>query len=163
MNAPGFLRRRTPNDERQVRGLPPLPHPVDLDQAANTVDLYAGKAKQQRTEAQVVGDTAEQAVMRATQLSKEVIAMIDKSKAIVQQIESAGLRLIAEAQRQQDEFNNRAETFMQSAVTLHDGLLDVLAKVGKKEDQKVVDVETRAAALESGLAEMVQGHAAERN
>lgn len=158
MNAPQFLRRNQPTARRE-----PLLHPVDLDQAAEAVDFYAGKAKQQRTEAQAVGDIAEQAVLRATQLSKEVTAMIDKAKAVTNQIESEGLRLIAEVQRQQDEFNKRTEAFIESATTLHNGLLDTLAKVGKTATPQTVEPEPLPAAeLEADITEVVNNKTAAR-
>lgn len=159
MNAPQFLRRQQAAAKRE-----PLLHPVDLDQAANTVDLYAGRAKQQRTEAQVIGDTAEQAVIRATQLSKEVMQMVDRSKAIAAEIEREGLRLIAQVQAEQDAFNKRTEGFIASATTLHDGLLDVLAKVSKPQEPTApaeISAET-AETIQSGIAEILNGEQAKK-
>lgn len=160
MNAPSFLRRNQAAVKRE-----PLLHPVDLDHQASTVQLFAGKLRPQRTEAEAVGDIAEQAVIRATQLTREVDAMIDKAKAIANDIERDGLALIAAVQKQQEEFNARTENFVRSATELHTGLRDVLSKVGKPREQEPpaeLPAET-AATIETGLADMVQTHAAQGN
>lgn len=150
MNAPQFLRRKRE----------PLSHPVDLDGLANAVDMYAKRVKQNKTEAMVVADMAEQAVLRATQITKEVMAVVDKAKAIAAEIESAGLRLIGEVQKQQDEFNRRTENFIASASTLHDGLRDVLAKVGGDAPQQTLEAEPKPAAeMEADIADVVHNKA----
>lgn len=152
MNAPQFLRRNQPTEKRE-----PIMHPVDLDNAANSVDFYAGKAKQQRTEAQAVGDIAEQAVIRATQLTKEVMQMIDKAKACAVEIEREGLAFIANVQKQQEDFNRRTENFVRSATELHSGLHEVLAKVGEEKKPQAVEVAPeQAQEIDEGIAEIVE-------
>lgn len=154
MNAPGFLKR----GRQQVQHH----HPADLD-AASTVQMFAGRLKAERTEAQAVGDQAEQAVIRATQLTKEIMAMVDKAKACAVDIEREGLAFIARVQKQQEDFNRRTENFVRSATELHSGLHDVLAKVAEEKKPEQVDADPeQAASIEEGLAEIVELKAGER-
>jgi formate-dependent phosphoribosylglycinamide formyltransferase (GAR transformylase) len=147
LNAPQFLRRAAPKAP---------PHPVDLDAHA-AIDQQLQQIVQRKTEAQVVGDTAEHAVMRATQLKKEVLEMVDKAKDVAAAIEREGLALIAAVQQQQEDFNRRTTAFVESAATLHTGLRDVLSKVGTPKPVETT-AELPAATLEdigTGIAKIV--------